>query len=149
MSDVLSRFAFALSVLTALAVLSLPETTAQTTASPVSQTHPTNLTIKQAVNADTARLLNSMQDLVAIESGSRDLEGLAKIAGVISDRLKSSGMVVETIPLRAPDNHILLKGAAVGSAVYGRLKGTGSKKVLLIAHMDTVYTKGMLAKQPF
>jgi glutamate carboxypeptidase len=105
--------------------------------------------IKQAVAADSARLLNSMQELVGIESGSRDLEGLAKIAAVIAQRLSSTGMTVETIALKAPDNHILLKGATVGSAVYGRIKGTGSKKVLLIAHMDTVYPKGMLAKQPF
>jgi glutamate carboxypeptidase len=37
----------------------------------------------------------------------------------------------------------------LGSAVYGRLQGTGTKKILLIAHMDTVYPKGMLAKQPY
>jgi glutamate carboxypeptidase len=149
MNYVLSRPAFVASILTALALLNLPETAAQTTAAPVSQNHPTIEAVKQAANADTARLLSSMQDLVAIESGSRDLEGLAKIAGVISDRLKSTGMTVETIPMKAPANHILLRGAAVGSAVYGRIKGTGSKKVLLIAHMDTVYPKGMLAKQPF
>lgn len=33
--------------------------------------------------------------------------------------------------------------------VKATFKGTGSKKILLIAHMDTVYLKGMLAKQPF
>ena len=58
-------------------------------------------------------------------------------------------MAVETLPMKAPANHILLKGANLGSAVYGRLQGTGTKKILLIAHMDTVYPKGMLAKQPY
>jgi glutamate carboxypeptidase len=149
MNYVLSRSAFVASIFTALIFLNLSKTAAQTAATPASQNHPTNEVVKQAVNADTARLLTSMQDLVAIESGSRDLDGLAKIAGVISDRLKSTGMTVETIPMKAPANHILLRGATVGSAVYGRIKGTGSKKVLLIAHMDTVYPKGMLAKQPF
>ncbi|MFX8906942.1 M20/M25/M40 family metallo-hydrolase, partial [Acinetobacter baumannii] len=28
-------------------------------------------------------------------------------------------------------------------------KGTGSAKIMLIAHMDTVYLKGMLKDQPF
>ena len=28
-------------------------------------------------------------------------------------------------------------------------RGTGTKKIALIAHMDTVYPKGMLARQPF
>jgi glutamate carboxypeptidase len=149
MNYVLSRSAFVASILATIAVLNLPETTAQTTAASAGQTHTTNAMLKQAVALDATKLLSTMQDLVGIESGSRDLEGLAKIASVISDRLKSAGMAVETIPLKAPDNHILLKGATVGSAIYGRVKGTGSKKVLLIAHMDTVYPRGMLAKQPF
>ena len=33
--------------------------------------------------------------------------------------------------------------------MVGHLHGTGTKKILLLAHMDTVYQRGMLAKQPF
>jgi len=33
--------------------------------------------------------------------------------------------------------------------VRATFTGTGSKKILLIAHMDTVYQRGMLEKQPF
>jgi glutamate carboxypeptidase len=33
--------------------------------------------------------------------------------------------------------------------VLATFTGTGAKKILLIAHMDTVYQRGMLAKQPF
>jgi len=36
-----------------------------------------------------------------------------------------------------------------GRSVVARFRGTGTKRVLLLAHMDTVYQKGMLAKQPF
>jgi glutamate carboxypeptidase len=43
----------------------------------------------------------------------------------------------------------MLKGAELGPMVYGRKAGKGSKKVLLIAHMDTVYPRGMGEKQPF
>lgn len=39
--------------------------------------------------------------------------------------------------------------AKAGRLVQAEFKGAGTKKVLLIAHMDTVYLKGMLAKQPF
>ena len=108
--------------------------------------------IADEVSKESPKLLKTLETLTSIESGSRDLEGLATIAAVISDRLKAAGMTVETIPTKAPDSHLLLKGATLGSAVYGRLKGSGgagAKKVLLIAHMDTVYTKGMAAKQPF
>ena len=37
----------------------------------------------------------------------------------------------------------------IGRVVRATFKGTGKKKILLIAHMDTVYTVGMLNKQPF
>ena len=33
--------------------------------------------------------------------------------------------------------------------VRATFKGSGTKKILLIAHMDTVYRRGMLARQPF
>ena len=36
-----------------------------------------------------------------------------------------------------------------GKSVVARFKGTGTKRILLLAHMDTVYLRGMLAKQPF
>jgi glutamate carboxypeptidase len=139
----IATFALFASLLTACLAFAFFQASAQTSAT-LSKDQ-----VRQAVAADSSRHLSTLKDLVSIESGSRDLEGLAKIADLIANRLKTAGMTVETIALKAPENHILLKGAAVGSAVYGRIKGTGRKKVLLIAHMDTVYTKGMVAKQPF
>jgi glutamate carboxypeptidase len=97
-------------------------------------------------------LLESLKQLVQIESGSRDLEGLAEAAKFIGTRLQASGMTVQTLPTKAPDFHPQLKGAALGSMVYATKTGSnqsGQRKVLLIAHMDTVYAKGMAAKQPY
>ena len=37
----------------------------------------------------------------------------------------------------------------IGKMVKGTFTGTGTKKILLMAHMDTVYPKGMAAGQPF
>lgn len=37
----------------------------------------------------------------------------------------------------------------VGQVVRATFKGTGTSKILLIAHRDTVYLKGMAEKQPF
>jgi glutamate carboxypeptidase len=37
----------------------------------------------------------------------------------------------------------------VGQAVRATFTGTGTSRILLIAHMDTVYLKGMAEKQPF
>lgn len=96
-----------------------------------------------------AAFLDTLKTLVGIESGSRDLEGLRALAKLLADRLTSLGMEVKTMPARAPDFHPMLKGAELGPMVYGRKSGKGSKKVLLIAHMDTVYPRGMGEKQPF
>jgi glutamate carboxypeptidase len=94
-------------------------------------------------------LLGTLKDLVAVESGSTDTEGLARMAELVSARLQAAGMKTETLAAKAPDFHPQLKGAKVGSMVYGTKTGTGKRSVLLIAHMDTVYTKGMGAQQPF
>ena len=37
----------------------------------------------------------------------------------------------------------------MGENIYGTIKGTGSKRILLMAHMDTVHVKGTLAKLPW
>jgi glutamate carboxypeptidase len=37
----------------------------------------------------------------------------------------------------------------IGKMVWASFTGTGTRKILLIAHMDTVYPRGMLAQQPF
>src|SRR5678815_4468204 len=37
----------------------------------------------------------------------------------------------------------------VGDTVVARFRGRGTRRILLLAHMDTVYQRGMLAQQPF
>jgi glutamate carboxypeptidase len=37
----------------------------------------------------------------------------------------------------------------IGKMVLARFTGTGTRKILLLAHMDTVYLRGMLAQQPY
>ena len=105
--------------------------------------------LRSASQAEVPALLKTLEALVAIESGSRDLEGLGRLADVVAGRLRAAGMQVEQKTTKAPDFHPQLKGAPLGSMVYATRSGTGSKKVLLIAHMDTVYQRGMVAKQPF
>jgi len=93
-------------------------------------------------------LLDTLRDLVSIESGSKDLEGLDKIAHLIADRLRKLGGHVEIVPpadvFRMDDTP-----AKTGAMVRAVWKGTGTKNILLIAHMDTVYLRGMLKDQPF
>ncbi len=97
---------------------------------------------------EKAALIETMKDLVSIESGSRDAEGLDRISALIADRLRALGGKVEFV---APADVYKMDDTPpkIGRIVHARFEGTGTKKILLIAHMDTVYLKGMLEKQPF
>jgi glutamate carboxypeptidase len=98
--------------------------------------------------ANKQPFLDTLKELVSIESGSDDREGLDRISQLIFDKLKALGGTVELI-----EPHDVYKmedtPAKVGRMVKATFKGTGTKKIMLIAHMDTVYRRGMLAKQPF
>ncbi len=110
---------------------------------------PADEALQVRVQAELPAYLQTLKTLVDMESGSRDLEGLATLADHVAGRLRGAGMQVQLRQTKAPDFHPQLKGAPLGPMVYATRSGSGSKKVLLIAHMDTVYAKGMSAKQPF
>ncbi|MGE5095192.1 MAG: M20/M25/M40 family metallo-hydrolase [Betaproteobacteria bacterium] len=97
---------------------------------------------------NTQPLLDTLKDLVSIESGSDDREGLDRLSDLIAGKLRALGGEVELIEpadvYRMGDTP-----PKVGRMVRATFKGTGTKKIMLIAHMDTVYRRGMLAKQPF
>jgi hypothetical protein len=97
---------------------------------------------------EKSALLETLKALVSIESGSRDDEGLAKLAGVIAGRLKELGGRVELVE---PSDVYKMEDTPekIGKMVRASFTGTGTKKILLIAHMDTVYPRGTLTQQPF
>ncbi|CAN7310445.1 M20/M25/M40 family metallo-hydrolase [Variovorax paradoxus] len=94
-------------------------------------------------------LLETLKELVSIESGSRDLEGLEKISDLIAAKFKAMGGEVELVDTSAEAYRMEDTPEKIGRAVRATFRGTGKKKIMLIAHMDTVYTVGMLDKQPF
>lgn len=98
-------------------------------------------------------LLDSLSQLVGIESGSRDLDGLDRIAELIAGRLRALGGTVELIePGSAASPQVYRMEDTperIGKVVKATFKGTGTRRIMLIAHMDTVYQRGMLASQPF
>lgn len=102
-----------------------------------------------AAKREKGPLLDTLKDLVSIESGSRDLEGLARLADLIAGRLKALGGEVDLVDVGGDLYRMEDTPQKVGQAVRATFKGTGTSKILLIAHMDTVYLKGMAEKQPF
>ena len=77
---------------------------------------------------------------VNIESGTMDAPGLGNMADYAEARLKALGLQV--------DRRISGSGADARQMLVGRLTGTGTRKLVLIAHMDTIYWPGTLASQP-
>jgi glutamate carboxypeptidase len=99
---------------------------------------------------EKAPLLDTLKDLVSIESGSEDRDGLDKLSALIAERLKMLGGEVEFIEPDPADVYRMVDTPKqIGRMVRARFVGAGTKRILLIAHMDTVYHRGMLAQQPF
>jgi glutamate carboxypeptidase len=94
-------------------------------------------------------VLETLKELVSIESGSADREGLDRVAELIAGRLKALGGKVEMIEPGPEIYRMFDTPEKIGRMVRGTFTGTGTRKILLIAHMDTVYPRGMLAQQPF
>jgi glutamate carboxypeptidase len=95
-------------------------------------------------------LLETLKELTAIESGSRELEELNRIADVLAAKLRTLGAKVELIEPTEGDMHRLSDTPEkIGKMVRATFTGTGARKILLLGHMDTVYPRGVLAQQPF
>jgi len=104
--------------------------------------------IHELAQQEKAPLLDTLRDLVDIESGSKDAEGLARLAALIGERLTKLGgkvAIIEPADVYRMDD----TPPKPGAMVHAEFKGTGTKKIMLIAHMDTVYLPGMLKDQPF
>lgn len=106
--------------------------------------------VQRAAAAQKQPLLDTLKEFVSIETGSRDVEGLTQASELLASKLRALGAQVEFIePMAATTYRMADTPEKIGRMVRATLKGTGTKRILLIAHMDTVYLKGMLAKQPF
>jgi glutamate carboxypeptidase len=92
-----------------------------------------------AANAAQPAVIASLKDMVTIESGSNDAAGLEKMAAYTAHRLAALGAEVESRKAQNGPSRI----------VIGRFSGNGSKRIMLIAHMDTVYREGVLQTQPW
>jgi glutamate carboxypeptidase len=92
-----------------------------------------------AARAQQPAVIESLRQMVAIESGTTDPAGLARMADYAEARLKALGAATERI--RQSDGK--------GEMIKGTFSGSGKRNFLLIAHLDTVYPQGILNEQPY
>ena len=91
-----------------------------------------------AARAAEPAVIESLKEMVSIESGTMDLPGLGRMTDYAEHRLKALGMQVERRP----------SSTGKGEMLMARQQGSGRRKLMLIAHLDTIYWPGTLATQP-
>ncbi|MGW6399834.1 M20 family metallopeptidase [Streptomyces sp. NPDC055134] len=99
-------------------------------------------------HAHQPRYLEDLAELVAIDSGSYSSDGVNRVADLVRARLERLDFSVERVPL--PPMH----GHRIGDVLIGRRQGRlavadGGRRLLLAAHMDTVFDDGAAAERPF
>lgn len=122
---------FVLSGLLAAAVLGLGGAAAQ--AAPLNEAM---LTQAEQARPEALALL---ERLVNIDSGTYNEAGLDKVGAIARDELKKLGARIEVLPA-AP---------AKSSNIVATWTGKGKGRILLVAHMDTVFGDGTAAARPF
>jgi glutamate carboxypeptidase len=98
-----------------------------------------NAALLAAAQQEQPQVINTLRDLVAMETGSGLGEGLSQSAAYLKQRLEKLGAKVTLVPLTT----------GTGTNVIGRFEGTGKVKIMLQAHQDTVYPAGTIARKPF
>jgi glutamate carboxypeptidase len=129
-----------------VAVLGPVDTRAQRTSSADGR----NNSLFEMAGGEQAALMKTLEQLVNIESGSRDQAGLRELSALLVSRLQGLGAETQVYQPNTTDTYRMFDSPAhIGSAVIGRYRGSGTRKILLMAHMDTVYEHGTLARRPF
>ena len=95
--------------------------------------------ISRYIDGQRASMLALWEELVNTESGSRQIEGVNAVCGILRREMERAGIHTRVLPM--PD---------AGDMLIGEWN-TGSPKapLLLIGHMDTVFQEGAARENPF
>ncbi len=100
--------------------------------------HDSASTILEALQQKTHEMLPLIEHLVNIDSGTLYKAGVDRCGAIVADALRELGFVVSTIPETDRGNHLLAERS-----------GSGTKRLFLSAHLDTVCPEGTVARRPF
>jgi len=95
--------------------------------------------VMTAVKACEPEARALLQTLVQIDSGTADIPGVTAVGALLKSELQRSGAEVGSVP------------ATTGAAdnIVATVKGSGKGRLLVIAHMDTVFPHGTVALRPY
>ena len=99
-----------------------------------------NEAVYQAVESSRAEALELLKTIVNIDSGSGDVAGGKRVESILAARIKSIGGALSYKPAEVP---------GLPPNLVAMFRGHGKAKILIIAHIDTVFGPGTVAKRPF
>lgn len=107
---------------------------------PASHAATRNAKTWRDATAEQPAVVETLRAIVTLESPTREPGDMAKLGSLLAERLTALGAKVERVPADTP---------AKGDMIIGRFKGKGTRRILLMAHMDTVYPAGILKRRSF
>ena len=90
------------------------------------------------ISADLPNYLRDLETLVNIDCGTHNKAGVDAVARVVRERFREFGAEVIDLPQEK-----------YGDMLYARWRGKGAARIVMIGHMDTVYSDGSAAQFPF
>jgi glutamate carboxypeptidase len=104
---------------------------------------PTAAALRARAAALLPRFRDDLRALVSIDSGSHVADGVDRAGAWCAARLVAIGFEVERV--RTP----IVDAVAYADVIVGRRRGTGTGRILLFAHLDTVFPEGTAAARPY
>ncbi|MGW6485746.1 M20 family metallopeptidase [Streptomyces sp. NPDC055056] len=109
---------------------------------------PRTAALLTLARAHQSRYLRELAELVAIDSGSYSREGVNRVGEIVGERLRALGF--DTRRLSPPPVGTRVTGDLFVARKRGSLAvADGGRRILLAAHMDTVFEEGTAATRPF
>ncbi len=90
------------------------------------------------ISADLSNYLSDLETLVNTDCGTHNKAGVDAVGRVVRARLHEFGAEVLDFPQEK-----------YGDMLYARWRGKGNARIVMIGHMDTVYSDGTAAQFPF
>ncbi len=94
--------------------------------------------VLRAIADSEQQMIEYLQRLVSIDSGCDNPEGIAQVSRLVGKKLDEIGFKVEYLDYPGICTHL-----------KATKKGSTSRKVIVMGHMDTIFPKGTAQKRPF
>lgn len=100
--------------------------------------------LAETIDRRRDEFLDALREMVNIDCGSFSPAGVNRIAGLCARRFSVGGWEIERRPHEPAEGEEQL-----GDLLIGRLSGLGGPHVMLLGHMDTVFSDGTAQERPF